>query len=298
MMTVELIGNDFDSLPEFSVQRPSRSSWLDIVVPDSKTIDFAKGIVNTYPRPKAIHISMTVSASNLCESREPYQETVVVEMNTTHENILKQMEFTVKIYVRAITQQIVWGMLRGDAAACDGSASADRTPLVVTVGEVVSVPFYACDDDGLPVGRGMPNEDDNRTIAVEWRSALGGTANATSWPVQYWGDGKYTVHVQPDSPGHFTIELAAEGASSHEVLAPPRAVSVVCPSGGYEAAASCVPCPEVGAACPRGSALATIVILPGFWRIGNASVDLRPCPRPSRCVGSYNTSADGDSAPS
>lgn len=60
---------------------------------------------------------------------------------------------------------------------------------------------------------------------------------------------------------------------------------------------TCEPCFDKGAECPWNTTLETIVVLPGFWRLSNRSMEMTKCDGSAveqRCLGGKDAGVDGE----
>ena len=227
----------------------------------------------------------------------------------------------VKLYVSASTlaNTSIWGHVSGPAAgstsaerACHaGAAATDDDPIEVVLGEVVTVPFTACDSEGLAVDHDDGDDGDIFSAVLIDRSS--GTHDFLN--IAYTLFGTHNILVRSDllagrRLGEFGLQLNfTAGGGTPEQVGIERVVRAICPRGqielsdgiacGCEAGKyldeispnvlTCELC-EVGRYCSEGAAMGGSPCPQGFTTNGRGAKSSDEC----GCrEGTYESTAAG-----
>ena len=166
---------------------------------------------------------MTVNSSGLAERlAAPYE--ALLNLSTVSQRN-KTVLVLVKLYVTAATvaSTSIWGRLTSERE-CHSDAQANSIITEVVLGEIVSLPFSACDMDGLAV-----EHDDTRSFEAVLIDQRSGTLHPLSIAPDL--PGTYALAVQAPHLGEFGLRLSFLAANgSTEQVSVERHVRVVCPA--------------------------------------------------------------------
>ena len=85
-------------------------------------------------------------------------------------------------------------------------------------------------------------------------------------------------HRLSSHPGASTCSTCAAGFYLHDINVD-RSTLLAAPDQ------QCLPCPSEGAICGWNTTVETLNLTAGFWRIALSTIDVRPCPTASHCLG-------------
>ena len=196
----------------WSIEAASVPSWLSL--PLHGDINATEQMGN---------LSMTLKSSGLAERlAEPYE--ALLNLSTVSQRN-KTVLVLVKLFVTAATvaSRSIWGRVTSERE-CHSDAQADSSITEVVLGEIVSLPFSACDMDGMAV-----EHDDARSFEAVLIDQRSGTLHPLSIAPDL--PGTYALAVQAPHLGEFGLRLSLLAANgSREQVSVERHVRVVCPA--------------------------------------------------------------------
>jgi hypothetical protein len=309
-LTIDMEGTDIANAT-WTIDASSVPFWLTPSIGAELSLSGVIGALN-----QTGTLTLTANTAGVPESfispyTAPLNVSVVSQLN-------QSFLVLVQLYVRASTlaNTSIWGHVSGPATgstsaerACHvGAAETDDDPIEVVLGEVVTVPFTACDSEGLAV-----DHDDGDIFSAVLIDRSSGTHDFLN--IAYTLFGTHNILVRSDllagrRLGEFGLQLNfTAGGGTPEQVGVERVVRAVCPRGQmelsdgiacgceagkylYEISPNVLTCKlcEVGRYCSEGAAIGGSPCPTGFTTdgLGAKSSDECGCRE-----GTYESTAAG-----